>query len=143
MTIMTMKYVTDVTKLSNMLLEAAARAFTSEPQPYSWDKPYDGHVPSLHQFVPWTDQEKQQVKAFCASYIAVVSKIRYRNSGMFGEPDSWSAPLFTMLLHMIEDKNNCSPEYAVDNSNRLLEALETHKDAFESLELECLILVER
>jgi len=128
------KYETDSNRIASMLMRGAARALTSEPRPYKWDRGFNGRQPTLHQFVAWTTEEKQLINEYCAKYITVLGRVRYKQSDLLTDEPRLSAPLFSMLQHMLND--DCNPEYAVDNANRIIEALKTHKNLFESLEME-------
>ena len=124
-----MTYESRVNELIKVMEHVAAEALTSEPRT-SWCS--FGPNPSKYQFATWSEENKSKVRLFVRDYISVVGRIRYKQSSMFlmeDEGDKWTAPLATMLLHMCGDRDS-NPEYIIDNINRLLQSLETHKEQY-------------
>jgi hypothetical protein len=123
--IMAMQYEQDFQVVINLLDEAASRGFTSEPVKSDYSA-------RMVQKVVFTNAECKQIHAFQGKYAKVLRAVDYPLDSFFGERESRTASLLSMLSHML---GGTDPEYVSANSKRLEDVLVSHKSQLESLEL--------
>jgi hypothetical protein len=122
------QYEQDVRKIIDLLDNVATRGYMSEPVKSEYSD-------RMMQRAVFTEEEKKAVRSFQGKYAKVLRQVDYPLDSFFGEKESRTASLLSMISYMIGGDEGSDPDYVSENSGRLEKALVSHKGQFESLEL--------
>lgn len=108
-------------KIIDLLDNASARGFCSEPVPSRWSTPKNQYT---EQHCNFTEEEKKQVQQFMAENIKVLRSTDYPINGIWGnEPNRRTISLLGMLNYMLSN-NGDSPEYVATQSKHIEDILD-------------------
>lgn len=122
-----MNYISQVKQVCKLLDNVAKRGFLSPLVYYKYGT--QSGKPNW-QYAEFTELEDSLVREFISEYFSVLRCIDYPSESIYGK-SCRTASLLQMLLSMLDDS---SPTYVADNSIRLLNSLETHKEEYDNLE---------